>query len=142
MADQPPADAAAASAKPPAPPLLRAKQFVWSMFPYSQDPLLPGKKPHQALVLVVGAFQKGGRSIPGAVVAYTSSQTSDYKKAGRLPRGVFLYPKEQAEAWGQRREIILDLRVTANLPLDKLWFHQIEEEKRGVVGQATWLKCC
>jgi hypothetical protein len=105
----------------------RSGDFVWTRFPFENDPDEPGLVRHAACVIAAFSQQQAGAAtsakIParGLVVGvYTSSKVKKYGDA--LPVGVIQVGREQASRLGDQVAFFIDVRRRAFLPYTRKFF--------------------
>jgi hypothetical protein len=121
--------------------LLRAGDFVWTRFPYENDPDNPGPVRHAACVIAVfnprtaRIATTAPVSSRGLVVGvYTSSQVEKF--GGSLPIGVIHVPTIRAGQAGDQPSFFIDVRKRAFIPFTRQFFPQIDSSGHGLIGSA------
>lgn len=115
--------------------------FVWTNFPFENDPGHPGPGRHAGPVMATFAPRDVQRlssrpaSEQGMVVAvYTSSQVRKF--GDNLPIGVISVPVDRAQESGNRAAFFIDVRRRAFMPISKEYFPELDTPGFGVVGHA------
>ncbi len=120
--------------------ILKAGTFVWSHFPYSDDPFVPGPL-HVGYVLLVEMTPDTDRP-PLALIAYTTPSPSRIEKSRRRPMpGHFLFSQDEARSAGQtpRRGdgFLLDLHTAAFVPVTSQWIPNLQHRDGPEIGGVT-----
>ncbi len=115
--------------------------FVWTNFPFENDPSHPGPGRHAGLIMATFAPRDAQRlsskpaSGHGMVVAvYTSSQVRKF--GGNLPIGVISVSANRAQQSGNQTAFFIDVRRRAFMPISKEYFPELDMPGCGIVGQA------
>jgi hypothetical protein len=120
---------------------LRAGDFVWTKFPYEDDPDNPGPVRHAACVIAVfnPRTAQVATMVPvssrGLVVGvYTSSQVEKF--GDTLPIGIIQVPALRAGQVGDQPPFFIDVRKRAFIPFTRQFFPEIDAPKHGLIGSA------
>jgi hypothetical protein len=112
-----------ADTKPPFQP----GQFVWSSFPYDENPLRPGPKEHVAYIADVRKMPDGSLL---AVCFYTTSQA--WTRSEKPPLGIIPIDEAMATALGQK-SFVIDVKRIAYIPINKEFFSRIDTPDKGIL---------
>lgn len=120
----------------------RSGDFVWTRFPFENEPDEPGLVRHAACVIAAFTQQQAGAATSADVPArglvvgvYTSSKVGKFGDA--LPIGVIQVGREQASRLGGQVAFFIDVRKRAFLPYTRKFFPDIDEPGCGLIAPAS-----
>jgi hypothetical protein len=108
-------------------PLYETGQFVWSYFPYENNPIKPGPDEHIVYVIGLNRHRDG---TPFVICAYTTSQP--WKTSEKPPIGVIPITKDVAKSLGQK-PFMIDVRRIGFLPINSAFFPRLTSENKGAL---------
>lgn len=117
---------------------LRAGAFVWSHFPYSENPYEPGPLHVGYVAFVEREDPERGRP-PMALIAYTTTSPRRIAPARFSGRpGEFLFSQQEAKAMGQCPKrgngFLLDMRTLTLVPVTSDWIANLNKPGGPVIG--------
>lgn len=122
-------------------PPFRSGDFVWTRFPFEDQPDRPAENRHIACVMACFSRNNAVSATTspvdhrGLVIGvYTSSQVRKFGDA--LPIGVIQVKQDQASRSGNTKPFFIDVRKRAFVPFTSTYFPDMDLPQHGCVGSA------
>jgi len=106
-------------------------QFVWCLFPFSEEPGEPGLKEHIGYIADIRRKQASQMTM---MMLYTTSR--QWNPDVPQPLGILPVNQDQARTMGQDKPFVVDARRIAFLPVTPSFFPRLMKPGNGIAGVA------